>query len=1299
MKINRKYINLILIIAVIALFYNLTIRFTAPIALNRVLKMLKTEYDIDISIDSLDLSILFSYALARDIEVRYQDNVILTADLLKVEIEHLIMVLFKEINIKQISAYKLRFSYDESIKELAESFSENGSDREGGFRVSIASVLVKDSDLEYKKDDLSISIEDINLKVFSYLGMFYESNLRCSAVLENSSSALDYMLDLHINMSKNLDHFEIFKPKDNNILLNDSIKGMISGEFDVSQDLCNADILLPIPADIFEGLEGTVFLEGGLSDRLSNPSFSGILFTESFSHNQIPYNIEANVQKKRDILSLNELKVSSDIISGQLSCKLNIDSLIDKTGHLADADFYIGHIDTNRFLSSFAGHESTFYQDISLKGILSLDINKDVLLPGINADMKVLKNDRGYSPISADIIIDYTGSIIRASAENISIDSSTISCTGEYNTDSGNIDGYFTYQINDPADQHRFIRQLVAAEILSGDKESAGSFLEFWDSNIVGSGTGVITGTIKGEAENPLIESELKAQNVVFSGTFLGDISGKVNYFDQKIELLQTVILKGGNRVSADGYIDLMENADKLLELAINSDGYNASDVLGIYGLDVPAESEVTGSIMIGSKGDDVFIDFENIMAEGIRYEDLYLGSGNISGSYRDDILSLDNAEFSLPQGTADASGRYDFKKNEYWLDFESRGSSIFDRKQIKAITGFDNMLADIKLSSGGTLDLINAELSGSFKSIYKEGSSLPDIPFIMNLSENNGTFSIRMEDSVNINGRINDIYNIEADGDINSPDIIRYLSMMSENEIKDIAMPLKGNIAGSINLENIDSLFVQFHIENMNLNFMKKEYINPETIKIVYTSRQLIIKDFLLENSKNIFRISGIIDPVSGYDLNLQSNIDISLFSQFLPSELIYTLRGDSEIYLDLFGKISEPVFQGNTKLANGFIRIRDLSYPITNINGDFYISGTNISVKELNARLNKGELLIGGNILFSTEGIDNVLLNIMAKDISYTWPKTFDSRFNADLRFNGDSRSGFILSGDVNLNYFRYVEKIELASKLSNMIRGVITGRSTYDASASRSEDIVRMDIKVTGERNLSMDNDLGKLSFKADLEVKGGLLNPILLGRAEVISGEIYLLNNTFKELKGNAEFVNPFRLDPNVNFSGKTFINGYNISVAVSGSLDNPVLDLTSSPSLPEIDILSLLGSGRTTQDHMAGGSQTRFGEYGISTILTSNLTSYLEKTAEDLFKFDKITITPILSGSQSDLSAKITIEKRLTNRLFLLYSFSTSYGEEQIAILKYQITSNLNAILQRSEFGSIGADIQLGASFE
>lgn len=1232
----------------------------------------------------------------------------MTAETIKLELEYIIMLLFGEINIKQIYLDRLSFHYDEKITDLIEVLSLSGTethDKNAGSRgIYISSIIIKDSALFYDYNGTKLHIDNINLRMFSYLRMYYEALLSFSAFGEINSETFLYDLDLSFNIDNDFSKINIINPHHkNNIKLNKREPGRLHGTIDLINNSCDIHVSMPFPLQILSippvDIEGTAYIDGQVSNTIDYPDFKGNIYTKDLKVNDHEIYKYLHISKDSDEIHVSELKIESNILSLSSTGNLNLKHFLEKR-EFGSISFSIKDLDSNLFLSDIMDHQSCFFQNISLDGSLLLNFEQGVFSPDLSSSVNIRGQTGKYGPLNGILFVKYHNDLLTIQTKGIKIDNSLLSSNTAINFYNNTIEGTFNYIVNDPVEQHIFIKRLVACEILKGDEEDTRSFLNFWNNNIVTEGRGNIFGNITGNLSNPEIEGIINGKEISFCNTYLGDINSCIKFHNARIVLFDTELMIEGSSLTANGTINLGRNAEKLIEIIITADHYPINKVFNIYDiiLEIGPDTLVSGIVKIDSIEDNILIYFDNAEAYDIYWENIPIGDLTGSGSFIDGVLNINWAKLYAQQGYIEGSGHIDLINDTYALSAEARdfSATIFDR--IKSAANIDKFLLNADLKLKGCFDYLDIEANGTLHSIFINQHELFDIIFDISVLKNYGEYVIIFKDS-KIEGNIKNLHETDFKGRIVFPDIIKFAGLFTESNFDELKAPLKGQLTGHIDFYHPQDLFAQLFMDKLHLEFPGSLFSNTDTIKIVYYNGQLIAKDFILASGKDSFSIRGLIDPEIGYDLNLQTNFCMSLALRFLPPELIYTFRGNADSYIDITGSIDTPILNGTIKIENGFLRLADVPYPFTNINGKFAIQGNEISINKLSSRFSQGIINSSGNFIISFKGIESIFMNFDGTNIFYAVPGLFDSRFNTVIQLTGNSHTGFIFSGDLGLNNFRYTEQINITGRLANMLTGFITGRATFEDHTTTVDDIVRLDIRVTGERNLSMDNDLGTIFFTADLNIRGSAENPVVLGRAEITRGTLLFLNHTFTDLSGNIEFTNPFKIDPNINISGRTYISGYNINISLTGSLENPVLNLTSNPSLPEIDIFSLLGTGKTTQDFLVQDSQARYGEFGITTLITSPVTGFLEKTARDFFRFDRITISPILSGSQADISAKVTVEKRLSSQLLLLYSFSTTYREEQVAILKYDLTNNLNAILQRSEFGSLGSDIQFNVSFD
>ena len=103
-------------------------------------------------------------------------------------------------------------------------------------------------------------------------------------------------------------------------------------------------------------------------------------------------------------------------------------------------------------------------------------------------------------------------------------------------------------------------------------------------------------------------------------------------------------------------------------------------------------------------------------------------------------------------------------------------------------------------------------------------------------------------------------------------------------------------------------------------------------------------------------------------------------------------------------------------------------------------------------------------------------------------------------------------------------------------------------------------------------------------------------------------------------------------------------------------------------------------------------------------LTGSLSSEVGRVVEQTFGVDTFQLTPSLvdpnsQSSRLDPAARLTIGKRLSDRIYLTYSRSLSSStRDQIILLEYDQTDRFSWILSRNEDRTYALDVRVRHAF-
>jgi hypothetical protein len=98
------------------------------------------------------------------------------------------------------------------------------------------------------------------------------------------------------------------------------------------------------------------------------------------------------------------------------------------------------------------------------------------------------------------------------------------------------------------------------------------------------------------------------------------------------------------------------------------------------------------------------------------------------------------------------------------------------------------------------------------------------------------------------------------------------------------------------------------------------------------------------------------------------------------------------------------------------------------------------------------------------------------------------------------------------------------------------------------------------------------------------------------------------------------------------------------------------------------------------------------------LLTSPISSAVGQVVERTLPIDTVQITPLLTNEtafqQLNPSARVTLGKRISPRVYLTYSRTLNSPEEEILLLEYDQNDRVSWVLSRQEDHSFALDFRI-----
>jgi translocation and assembly module TamB len=315
--------------------------------------------------------------------------------------------------------------------------------------------------------------------------------------------------------------------------------------------------------------------------------------------------------------------------------------------------------------------------------------------------------------------------------------------------------------------------------------------------------------------------------------------------------------------------------------------------------------------------------------------------------------------------------------------------------------------------------------------------------------------------------------------------------------------------------------------------------------------------------------------------------------------------------------------------------------------------------------------------------------------------------SLIDTDLALTGRLPSP-TLSGTVTVKSMIWTSRFSPGTGLLDFTGGA----SPVAAAAPLGETFpVRLDVRVVAPGTLRIENNVARIAATADLTLRGTFDRPVVFGRAELTRGEALFEGRRYVVTRGTLDFTNPVRIEPFFDIEAETRVRApgqtYRVMVRAAGTMQRLNPEFTSDPPLPEVDVISLLvGDVATSQDaelralQRPNVAQQQLLQSTAARLLVSPLSQGVGRVVEQTFGLDTFQITPLVvdpyqQSSRFNPSARLTIGKRVSNRVYVTYSRSLSYStRDQIVLIEFDQSDRLSWILTRNEDETYALDMRV-----
>lgn len=466
----------------------------------------------------------------------------------------------------------------------------------------------------------------------------------------------------------------------------------------------------------------------------------------------------------------------------------------------------------------------------------------------------------------------------------------------------------------------------------------------------------------------------------------------------------------------------------------------------------------------------------------------------------------------------------------------------------------------------------------------------------------------------------------------------------------------------------------------------------NAGPVRFAVSGQSLKIEQFHLLGDGTDLAVNGSVQLTGEHRLELraQGSANLKLIETFNPD---FTASGVVTVDLAVAGTTSNPVPQGHLQIASGSIAYIDLPSALSDINGSLVLNRDRLQIESFTARTGGGLVTLRGyatsyNHQFSFD------LNVTGQDVRLRYPPGVSSTATTELHWAGTSSSS-TLSGEITVNKLAVTPGFDF---------GGYVARAAQSSALPQTNPLlnrIRLDLHLVTTPELQMQTAVVRLSGDADLNIRGTAAKPVVLGRANVIEGDVYFNGTKYHLERGDVAFTSPVKTAPVVDLQASTHVRDYDITLSINGDPTKPNglhVNYRSEPPLPEADIVALLALGRTQEEsaQMQASGQSSLTQEASNAILSEALNATVSNRVQRLFGVSRIKIDPqgLSTETNPARGPQVTIEQQVANNLTVTYSTNVSQASQQIIQVEYNLTRNVSIVGIRDQNGVVSFDVKI-----
>lgn len=761
---------------------------------------------------------------------------------------------------------------------------------------------------------------------------------------------------------------------------------------------------------------------------------------------------------------------------------------------------------------------------------------------------------------------------------------------------------------------------------------------------------------VKVDGRDAKVAGMFDFSNAQIAGVLLGDVKGQA-YFQNLLLSFENLEMPSVEPVRGHGFVDFGK-PDIHYRFEVEVGRSPLDQVFGIFqkfklGFTIPTGGEVSGGARIEGGHDSRGIEVSaSGRARGIEWYAENWNTTHFNFIYRPDVIELARVMLLKESGALEVSGQ--IREEDVRLHFKSHGLDLADLDHIRGTPLTAKIEGELTvegnrsglLSSGsGQVSLVNTryrgeQLADSVVNIRPQKKGMEFLGTIMGEAAR-GRYVRHQE------GPMRDELLLY----FNKLDLMPLISLLLKKDISTVSsIQATGDFSLKGKFSDWKTVSGSGLISEVEVGLRGTPLRNTGPVAFTLGRGRFEISRFNLVGvdgeAVGEFRFIGE-NALSG---SLDAKLDLKYLQPFIP--ILDYASGKANIALRLSGPPDQYRLLGSASLDGGVVKFTGLKDEFRATQLQISLSQDAVTIDRFESNVNGGTLTVSGNIRINRFTRFSPNLRLTANRVQMKLTDSLTAMLSGQFELSGQALP-YLLKGRCTL------------------IEGKMTSFEMQKVSQFQDArtPALTFDVACECKGGFQVQTDVMNAEWKGDFNLRGDTNRIGILGKAEVAKGSLLFRKTRFDIESGNVRFESAETVRPRFRLAGTASVTEqqavvtqeYQVNIQVFGTPDDYKIRLSSSPSLSEGDIISLLVLGVTTQVQDGTGSYLQLG-----TALAGQLP--LQTKIQDQFGFDinvktqelraQDTGTTVGTGtalSSENSVASVQIQKRLTDKTRVSFS--------------------------------------------